>query len=44
MQLIPTKSSFWVFRNRHAPVIGFDEKGYHQNCGCNPRASGHHHL
>lgn len=25
-------------------VIGFDEKGYHQRCGCNPRASGHHHL
>ncbi len=25
-------------------VIGFDEHGYRQNCGCNPRASGHHHL
>jgi hypothetical protein len=25
-------------------VVGFDEHGYNQNCGCNPRASGHHHL
>ncbi|MEN3158878.1 hypothetical protein ABC502_10890 [Alkalimonas sp. NCh-2] len=25
-------------------VIGFDEKGYHQHCGCNPRSTGHHHL
>lgn len=24
-------------------VIGFDEKGYHQNCGCDPRAAGHFH-
>ncbi|MGZ4727685.1 MAG: hypothetical protein ACXWB2_08205 [Acidimicrobiales bacterium] len=25
-------------------VVSFDEFGYHQNCGCNPRATGHHHL
>ncbi len=25
-------------------VVGFDEKGFSQVCGCNPRASGHHHL
>jgi hypothetical protein len=24
-------------------VIGFDETGYRQVCGCDPRASGHHH-
>ena len=24
-------------------VIGFDEEGYRQVCGCDPRASGHHH-
>lgn len=25
-------------------VVVFDEHGYHRRCGCNPRASGHHHL
>ncbi|MCH8549477.1 MAG: hypothetical protein LAT80_11420 [Balneolaceae bacterium] len=25
-------------------IVGFDEKGFHQNCGCNPRSTGHHHL
>lgn len=25
-------------------VIGFDEKGHHQICGCNPRSLGHFHL
>lgn len=24
-------------------VIGFDKAGYRQICGCDPRASGHHH-
>ena len=24
-------------------VIGFDERGYRGVCGCDPRASGHHH-
>ncbi|MBT9569442.1 MAG: hypothetical protein IV085_14225 [Thiobacillus sp.] len=24
-------------------VVGFDEKGHHQYCGCDPRATGHHH-
>lgn len=24
-------------------VIGFDENGYKAVCGCDPRASGHHH-
>ncbi len=42
----PVKRSFLEKNNITAQttVIGFDEKGYHQNCGCNPRASGHHHL
>jgi|SRR4029079_1557069 len=25
-------------------IVSFDEIGFHQNCGCNPRATGHHHL
>lgn len=25
-------------------IVNFDEHGYHRRCGCNPRASGHHHL
>lgn len=25
-------------------VLAFNEKGYSQNCGCNPRSTGHHHL
>ncbi len=25
-------------------VVGFDKNGYFQGCGCNPKASGHHHL
>ena len=25
-------------------VVSFDEKGINQNCGCNPRSSGHFHL
>ena len=25
-------------------VVGFDAKGFNQNCGCNPRSSGHFHL
>lgn len=25
-------------------VMGFDSKGFHQICGCNPRSSGHFHL
>lgn len=24
-------------------IVSFDENGYSQNCGCDPRASGHHH-
>ncbi len=24
-------------------VISFDENGFNQACGCDPRASGHHH-
>lgn len=42
----PVKSSFLAENNITAQttVVGFDEKGYHQRCGCNPRASGHHHL
>lgn len=24
-------------------VVSFDEHGYRQYCGCDPRASGHHH-
>ncbi len=26
-----------------ATVVTFNEHGYHQNCGCDPRASVHHH-
>jgi hypothetical protein len=25
-------------------VVSFDENGYNQRCGCNPRATGHHHY
>ncbi|HEX8727912.1 MAG TPA: hypothetical protein VF739_04780 [Ktedonobacterales bacterium] len=24
-------------------VVSFDENGYNQNCGCDPRSTGHHH-
>jgi isocitrate dehydrogenase kinase/phosphatase len=24
-------------------IVRFDEHGYSQNCGCDPRTSGHHH-
>jgi hypothetical protein len=24
-------------------VVCFDENGYSRNCGCDPRATGHHH-
>jgi hypothetical protein len=24
-------------------IVSFDEHGYSQNCGCDPRTSGHHH-
>jgi hypothetical protein len=24
-------------------VVSFDEKGFNTTCGCDPRASGHHH-
>ena len=24
-------------------IITFDETGYHRRCGCDPRATGHHH-
>lgn len=24
-------------------VISFNENGYNQNCGCDPRSTGHHH-
>lgn len=24
-------------------VVCFDENGYSQNCGCDPKATGHHH-
>ena len=25
-------------------IVSFDEHGYSQNCGCDPRSSGHHHT
>lgn len=42
----PVKRSFLDENSitAQSTVIGFDEKGYHQNCGCNPRSTGHHHL
>lgn len=42
----PVKKSFLAQNDITAQttVIGFDEKGHYQYCGCNPRASGHHHL
>ncbi|AOU97711.1 hypothetical protein BI364_06835 [Acidihalobacter yilgarnensis] len=42
----PVKQSFLKDNDITAQttVIGFNEKGYHQNCGCNPRSTGHHHL
>jgi hypothetical protein len=24
-------------------IVSFDEQGYSQNCGCDPRSTGHHH-
>jgi hypothetical protein len=24
-------------------IVSFDENGYHQYCGCDPRSTGHHH-
>ena len=24
-------------------VVSFDAQGYNQHCGCDPRATGHHH-
>ncbi|WP_375398997.1 hypothetical protein [uncultured Sphingomonas sp.] len=24
-------------------IVRFDDNGYHQNCGCDPRTTGHHH-
>jgi hypothetical protein len=24
-------------------IVSFDENGFSQNCGCDPRTSGHHH-
>lgn len=42
----PVKKSFLAENGITAlsTVIGFDKKGYHQICGCNPRSSGHFHL
>ena len=42
----PVKKSFLTENGMTAQstVIGFDEKGYQQICGCNPRSSGHFHL
>jgi hypothetical protein len=42
----PVKRAFLV-ENDITPqttVVGFNDKGYQQYCGCNPRASGHFHL
>lgn len=44
--LRPVKQS-WMDENgvtAQTTVVVFDEHGYHRRCGCNPRASGHHHL
>lgn len=44
--LRPVKQS-WMEENgvtAQTTVVVFDEQGYHRRCGCNPRASGHHHL
>ena len=42
----PVKRSFLAENGIAAQttVIGFDSKGFHQICGCNPRSSGHFHL
>lgn len=42
----PVKKSFLAENGitAQSTVIGFDEKGYRQICGCNPRSSGHFHL
>jgi hypothetical protein len=42
----PVKKSFLAENDITAQttVIGFDDKGYNQICGCNPRATGHFHL
>jgi hypothetical protein len=42
----PVKKA-WIEDNNvtaQTTVVGFDANGYHQNCGCNPRPTGHHHL
>jgi hypothetical protein len=41
----PVKRSFIEENNitLQTTVVGFDEKGYNQNCGCDPRSTGHHH-
>jgi hypothetical protein len=41
----PVKRS-WLAENgvtAQTTVVTFDERGFNQNCGCDPRASGHHH-
>lgn len=41
----PVKRS-WLDREGIQPqttIVGFDESGSHQVCGCDPKASGHHH-
>jgi hypothetical protein len=41
----PVKRS-WLAANSitaQTTVVAFDEHGYSQNCGCDPRSTGHHH-
>jgi hypothetical protein len=41
----PVKRS-WLHENgvtAQTTIVSFDEEGFHQYCGCDPRASGHHH-
>ena len=42
----PVKKSFLAENGIEAQttVVGFDSRGFHQICGCNPRSSGHFHL
>ncbi len=41
----PVKNSFFEGTGVtvQTTVVTFDEHGYNQNCGCDPRSTGHHH-
>ena len=46
-QLVRPVSRAWLEENgveAQTTIVGFDTNGFFQNCGCNPRSTGHHHL